>query len=279
MRVLLTGLTLPEGPRWHDGRVWVSDMHAGEVVSVDPAGGARRVEAVVPHDPSGLGWLPDGRLLVVSMRDRRVLRREADGRLVEHADLSKLAPFHCNDAVADRHGRLYVGNFGFDLMAAEPVRTTVLVLVDTDGSARVVAEELAFPNGTVITPDGRTLIVAESSTRCLTAFDVADDGSLSGRRVWAKLPRGTSPDGICLDTEGFVWSACPRSGRVLRLAEGGEVVDERRLPDGLGAYACALGDTTLFVCAAPVMGTGTAGGRAGSLLAFDDLSVPGAGSP
>lgn len=279
MRTLLSGLGLPEGPRWREGRLWFSDMHTREVVSADPSGADRRTEAVVEHQPSGLGWLPDGRLLVVSMTDRRVLRREADGRLVEHADLSALAPFHCNDAVVDRHGRMYVGNFGFDITAGAPRRTTTLVAVEPDGTARVVADDLAFPNGTVITPDGRTLIVAESTARRLTAFDVADDGGLTDRRVWAHLPKGASPDGICLDAAGTVWSACPRTGRVLRLAEGGEVLDERRLAEGDGAYACTLGGTTLYVCAAPAMQGGAGGAaRRGSVVAFE-VDVGEGGSP
>jgi sugar lactone lactonase YvrE len=279
MHTLLRGLGLPEGPRWHDGRLWFSDMHAREVVSVDPSGADRRTEAVVDHQPSGLGWLPDGRLLAVSMTDRRVLRREADGRLVEHADLAALAPFHCNDAVVDGHGRMYVGNFGFDLMAGGPRRTTTLVRVDPDGAARVVADDLAFPNGTVITPDGRTLVLAESTAQCLTAFDVAEDGTLSNRRVWARLPRGTSPDGICLDAAGLIWSACPRTGRVLRLAEGGQVVEKRRVAEGDGAYACTLGSTTLYVCAAPSMQSGAGGAaRRGSIVAFA-VDVGSGGSP
>jgi sugar lactone lactonase YvrE len=172
-RLLLDDLVFPEGPRWHDGRLWFSDMHAHEVVAVDESGVRERIVAV-PGSPSGLGWLPGGELLIVSMEDRRLLRL-ADGALVEHADLSRLAPFHLNDMVVDAQGRAYVGNFGFDLHGGGRMATTSLVLVTPDGAARVVAEDLGFPNGAVVTPDGGTLIVAESFAKKLTAFDVAPD--------------------------------------------------------------------------------------------------------
>ncbi len=222
-RVLLEGLAFPEGPRWHDGRLWFSDMHSFVVVAVDEDGN-REDRARVPNCPSGLGWLPDGRLLVVSMTDRRILRQEADGSLTELADLSSLAPYHCNDMIVDREGRAYVGNFGFDLAGgAQPVLTN-LILVTPDGDARVVAEDLLFPNGMVITPDARTLVVGETFGAKLTAFDIALDGSLSNRRVWASLSNAV-PDGICLDTAGGIWVASPTSGEVLRVVEGGEVTD------------------------------------------------------
>jgi sugar lactone lactonase YvrE len=170
-----------------------------------------------------LGWLPDGRLLVVSMRDRRVLRLEPDGTLVTHADLSALASYFCNDMVVDGQGRAYVGNFGFDLHHGAPPAFAELILVEPDGSARVVADQMKFPNGTVITPDGRTLIVGESTGRDLVAFDIDDDGGLSGRRVWADLGAAV-PDGICLDADGAVWFADPSRGGCHRVAEGGEVL-------------------------------------------------------
>src|SRR5215470_6294932 len=173
--VLLDGLAFPEGPRWHDDRLWFSDMHDHRVRTLDLRGKSD-VVVEVPNAPSGLGWLPDGRLLVVSMEDRRVLRLEKQG-LVQHADLSRLASFHCNDMVTDARGRSYVGNFGFDLHARAPQREAELVLVK---------------------PDGRTLIVGESAGACLTAFDIGEDGSLDRRRLWAKL-EGAVPDGICLD--------------------------------------------------------------------------------
>ena len=248
-RVLLEGLAFPEGPRWHDGRLWFSDMHAYTVIAVDEQG-KREEMARVEACPSGLGWLPDGRLLVVSMNDRRLLRQEADGSLSEVANLSSLAPHHCNDMIVDREGRAYIGNFGFDLMAGQKPVATSLILVTPDGQARIVAEDLIFPNGMVITQDGRTLIVGETFGARLSAFDVAPDGSLSNRRVWAPLT-GAVPDGICLDAAGGIWVASPTSSEVLRVVEGGEVTD--RISVETQAFACMLGgsdDRTLFVCTA-----------------------------
>jgi sugar lactone lactonase YvrE len=247
-RTLLDGLRFPEGPRWRDGRLWFSDMHDGRVIAVDLAGRAETV-VEVPEQPSGLGWLPDGRLLVVSMKDRRLLRLDPGG-LIEVADLSPYATFHCNDMVVDARGRAYVGNFGFDLHGgARPVPAD-LVLVEPNGRVRVVAEKLAFPNGAVITPDGKTLVIGESFAARLTAFDVAEDGSLSNRRTWARLERAV-PDGICLDADGAIWVASPVSAEVLRVCEGGAVT--RRVPVETQAFACALGGPelrTLFVCTA-----------------------------
>jgi sugar lactone lactonase YvrE len=244
--ILLDGLAFPEGPRWHEGRLWFSDMHDLRVRTLD-LDGRSDVVVEVPHAPSGLGWLPDGRLLVVSMEDRRLLRLERQG-LVQHADLSGLASYHCNDMVTDARGRSYVGNFGFDLHARAPQRDAEIVLVLPDGRARVVADGMKFPNGTVITPDGRTLIVGESAAACLTAFDVAEDGSLSGRRTWAKL-EGAVPDGICLDAEGCVWVASPLGTQMLRVAQGGRVT--HRVDVSRRAIACALGgpDRKTLFCA------------------------------
>src|SRR5215470_17338669 len=177
--VLLDGLYFPEGPRWHEGKLWFSDMHGHRVIKLGLDGKAETV-VEVPAAPSGLGWLPDGRLLVVSMKDRRLLRLDANG-LAQVADLSRLAPFHCNDMVVDAQGRAYVGNFGFDLHGGAAHVPTVLILVLPSGAARVVADDIQFPNGTVITPDGRTLIIGESFGACLTAFDVQADGSLTNR--------------------------------------------------------------------------------------------------
>ena len=247
--IVASDIAFGEAPRWRDGTLWWSDMHGwrvnrlvdGQVVPV----------CDVPTRPSGLGWLPDGRLLVVSMTDKRLLRLEPDGALVVHADLSGLVPRRLNDMVVDAQGRAYVGNFGFELDGAETPRATVLVRVDPDGSARVVADNLLFPNGTVITPDGRTLIVAETWGARLSAFDIAPDGSLSNRRVWAAFTDGSVPDGICLDADGAVWIASPTTAGCLRVREGGEIV--QRVDTGRGAFACALGGDdrrTLFVCTA-----------------------------
>ena len=249
---VVDGLSFPEGPRWHEGRLWFSDMHDHRVLAFDPVAGATTVELEVPGQPSGLGWRPDGTMLVVSMTDRRLLAVH-DGRVEEVADLSDVAPFHCNDMVVDARGNAYVGNFGFDLHDPDAdQRTTTLVLVTVDGEVRVVADELFFPNGCVITPDGGTLVVGESFTGALTAFTIDDDGSLHDRREWARV-RGAVPDGICLDAEGAIWIASPISHQVLRVAEGGEVLAEIRTSDERQPFACMLGGPdrrTLYVCTA-----------------------------
>jgi sugar lactone lactonase YvrE len=232
----------------------------------------------VENDPSGLGWLPDGRLLVVSMRDRRLLRLDSDG-LHQVADLSGVAPFHCNDMVTDAHGRSYIGNFGFDFTTGEKPRATTLALVTPDGGVRVVADEMQFPNGAVITPDGRTLIIGESFGARLTAFDIAEDGSLSNRRVWAQLEKAM-PDGICLDAEGAIWVASPVSGEVLRVREGGEVTERIRVASQ--AIACMLGGpsrTTLFVCTSESLTAEECRAKRSAKIEVVEVSVPGAGLP
>ncbi len=249
LRVLIDGLAFPEGPRWRAGKLYFSDMHAHQVLAIGMSGPCE-VICEVPGQPSGLGWLPDGRMLVVSMKDRKLMRRDPDG-LKTVADLSKLAPFDCNDMVVDARGRAYVGNFGFDLYANETPRPTTLVMVSPDGAARVVAEDLMFPNGMVITPDAKTLIVGETFGARLTAFDIADDGSLANRRVWADL--GTSPpDGICLDAENAIWVACPTKSELIRVKNGGEVIE--RIKVETDAFACMLGGAggrVLFIATAP----------------------------
>jgi sugar lactone lactonase YvrE len=272
------GLVFPEAPRWHDGSLWFSDMLDGKVYRLGADGKPQPV-LDVPRQPSGLGWLPDGRLLVVSMIDRRLLRLQ-DGKLEPVADLSALAPFHCNDMVVDACGRAYVGNFGFDLPGKAPPAATVLILVTPEGQARAVADGLLFPNGCVITPDGGTLIVAETFGARLTAFSVAADGSLANRRTWADLP-GTSPDGICLDAEGAVWVASPVTRAVLRVREGGAIthhVDVQRQ-----AIACMLGGSdrrTLYVATGHVSFDADKARRyrSGRIEAVR-VDVPGAGRP
>ncbi len=249
-RILADGLIFPEGPRWHAGHFYFSDMHAHEVLRIE-ADGTRAVVARVPGCPSGLGWDPDGRLLIVSMEDHKLLRQEEDGSLSEFADLSGLATHLCNDMIVDARGAAYVGNFGFDLHEGMPPQKTSLVLVTPEGEVREAATDLSFPNGTVITPDGRTLIVGETFGACLTAFDITPDGSLSNRRVWAPI-QDAVPDGICLDAEGAIWVASPVSAEVLRLREGGEVLD--RIGVETQPFACMLGGysgQTLYVCTAP----------------------------
>jgi sugar lactone lactonase YvrE len=251
LRTVIEGLAFPEGPRWHDGRLVFSDQHGHQVLALAPDGTVEEIVRV-EQQPSGLGWTPDGQLLIVSMIDRRLLRLDPDAsdgaRLVEVADLSALATFHCNDMVVSAVGRAYVGNFGFDLDAGERPRPATIIAVDPDGTATTAAEEMRFPNGSVITPDGRTLIVGETVAGCLTAFTIEPDGRLTDRRVWAQL-EGALPDGICLDAEGAIWIACPLSRRCLRVAEGGEILEE--IATEQSAFACMLGGDdrrTLYVC-------------------------------
>ena len=274
--VVLDGLAFPEGPRWHDGRLWFSDMHAHEVVALDPTSGERETIVEVPACPSGLGWLPDGTLLIVSMEDRRLVRFE-DGALVEHADLSSIATFHCNDMVVDWLGRAYVGNFGFDLHQRAEMVPATLARVDPDGSVHAVAEDMGFPNGSVIYDT--TLVVGESFAGRLAAFDIADDGALTNRRVWAQL-EGAVPDGICLDAEGAIWVAAPLSNEVLRVREGGEVTD--RIALDRGAFACMLGGAdrrTLFICASHSSDPVESGQQRSGQIVATRVSVPGAGLP
>jgi len=194
--VVLDGLAFPEGPRWHDGRLWFSDQHDKRVVAMSVDGAAETI-VEVPQQASGLGWLPDGRLLVVSMLDRKVMRLESDGSLVVHADLSGLAPGSCNDMVVDARGRAYVGNFGFDMYAGEKPRDTCVIAVEPDGTARVAAEGLAFPNGSTISPDGRQLLVGESVGARISAFDIDQNGALSNHRIWADVaPAKATVDGM-----------------------------------------------------------------------------------
>lgn len=277
MRTIAEGYSFTEGPRWHEGRLYFSDFYTHRVLAVDGEG---RVEviATVPGQPSGLGWLPDGRMLVVSMLDRKLLRQEGDGRLVEHADLSKIATYHCNDMVVDTQGRAYVGNFGSDIESGNKLVKANLAFVDTDGSVSVAAEDLAFPNGAVITPDGKTLIIGESFGRCLTAFDIADDGGLLNRRIWANL-HPHIPDGICLDAEGAIWLADPANDCVVRVAEGGDVLQKIEMSNG--TFACMLGGEerkTLFVCTAAGSGS-KAEGRLTAKIEACEVSVPGVGCP
>lgn len=273
---LLSGLRFPEGPRWHEGRLWFSDMHDQRVVAVGLDGAAETI-VETPHHCSGLGWLPDGRLLVVSMEDRKLLRLDPSG-LREAADLSRVARFHCNDMVVDRRGRAYVGNFGFDFLGQAQPAPADLALVHPDGRVEVAAAGLSFPNGTVLTPDGGTLVVGESFAGCLTAFDVAEDGRLSGRREWARLAPAI-PDGICLDAEGGIWVASPVGHQVLRVLEGGRVT--HRVPVGNEAFACMLGGPErrhLLVCTATTPDPKQSHVREGRIEVVE-VEVPGAGLP
>ena len=242
-------LKFPEGPRWHDDKLWFSDMLGGKVMTVDLEGNTEIIVKIRGF-PSGLGWDPQGRLLIVSMLDRRLLRLDPEG-LTEVADLTNLASYHCNDMVVDNQGNAYIGNFGFDYLAKAPFKPAEIILVTPDSRARVVADKMAFPNGTVITPNGTTLIVGESWGACLTAFNIEKDGSLTNRRIWARLKEGAVPDGICLDSKGAIWVASPTTSEVLRVLEGGEVSDRLKIQGENSAYACMLGGPNrkkLFIC-------------------------------
>jgi YD repeat-containing protein len=272
------GIIFPEGPRWHAGKLWFSDIHGARVMTVDPQGHLATI-VEVPTRPSGLGFDPSGRLLVVSMRDRRLLRLE-NGRFDTVADMSGLMPGDANDMVVDGQGRAFIGNFGFDLFAGAEPRPTCVVLVDVDGRARAVADELAFPNGAVITPDGKTLIVAESFGNLLTAFNVKPDGSLSGRRFFAHLGDRT-PDGICLDAEGAVWVSCFGQDEFIRVWEGGDIAARVAVP-GRRAVACMLGGEdrrTLFLLTAETTVEELSQGKSKGRVETARVDVPGAGYP
>ncbi|MGH7126729.1 MAG: SMP-30/gluconolactonase/LRE family protein [Stellaceae bacterium] len=275
--ILLDGLTFPEGPRWRDGKLWFSDFYSYRVIRVGLDGRAETVVEVPPR-PSGLGWTPDGMLLIVSMLDRRLMRL-ANGKLDLVSDLSALATGPCNDMVVDRVGRAYVGNFGFDRHAGEPERTACIVRVDPDGTLTRAADDLSFPNGTVITPDGKRLIVGETFTKRLTSFDIDADGNLANRRVFSQFD-DCYPDGICLDAEGAIWVADARGNRVIRVFEGGRI--ERTVSTGAqGAFACMLGGDdrrTLFICTSSGSGPAMAEKRDGR-IEFARVDVPGAGLP
>ena len=290
----ISGYTFFESPRWHDGQLWLSDFYTQQIVRVTLQGEVTPV-AEVPEQPSGMGWLPDGRLLVVSMRDRRILRQEADGNLVTHADLSSVALGHINDMVVDAQGRAYVGNFGFDLMGGGTPQTATLARVDPDGSVQVVATDLYFPNGSMITPDGQTLIVGETMGNRISAFDIRADGSLGPRRDWARfgeLPALTdmasvlgslsaAPAGATLDADGAVWFADAVGHRVVRMAPGGEILESISTGDQ-GAFACTLGGPdgrTLFICVAPDFLEHARQAAREAAIWTTTVNVPGAGRP
>lgn len=277
-QTILEGLAFPECPRWHDNALFFSDMHAATVWRVDAQGVSTRV-LELPAFPGGLGWLPDGALQVVSMRDRRLMRMTANG-LALLADLSGLAPGFTNDMVMDNLGRAYVGNFGFDLNGGESPKPTVLICVEPDGQARIVAEDMMFPNGAVITPDNRALIIAETFAGRLTAFDILPNGDLANRRVFAEIP-GVFADGICLDASNGIWVACATEDRIVRVAEGGKITNEIPLP-GRRSYACMLGGADrrdLYICTAEEhLPEKTIVSRKGRIEMIR-VDVPGAGLP
>jgi sugar lactone lactonase YvrE len=252
-RILVDNGTFYEGPRWHDGRWWVSDFYRRVVLSFDPNGYNMREEIHVDAMPSGLGWAPDGSLLVVSMRDHRLLRRRSGGEIEVVASFGELCGGFANDMVVDAEGRAYIGNAGFNLMRGDAPTTANLVRVDPDGTVTLAATDLNFPNGSVITNDRSTLIVGETMGERYTAFSIAPDGSLADRRVWAELP-GVAPDGCGLDELDRIWCADAFGKRCVLVEEGGHIVAEVPAPGGLNVYACMLGGPegrTLLQCCAP----------------------------
>jgi sugar lactone lactonase YvrE len=253
VQILLTGLGFGESPRWHEGRLWFSNWGRQEVVAVALDGKSEVMARVPTTLPFCIDWLPDGRLLVVSGRERLLLRRETDGSLVTHADLRPLAEQVCNEIVVDGRGNAYINGGGFD-PPGQKAASGVIALITPNGSARQVADSLAFPNGMAVTPDNSTLIIAESFGKKLTAFDIAADGGLLNRRVWAELGDGV-PDGICIDADNAVWYADTPNKRCVRVREGGEVLQTINVDRG--CFACMLGGAdgrTLFIMAAEWLG-------------------------
>ena len=276
MKHLIGGIDFGEGPRWHNGRLWYSDFHQKTVYSVD-LNGERNVEFTLDDQPSGLGWMPDGSMLVVSMINRQVLCVSSDGVSV-HADLSELATWHCNDMVVSSSGHAYVGNFGFDLDGRAEFCKTVMVHVTPEGDASVGADGLSFPNGSVITPDEKTLIVGETLGGCYTSFSINEDGSLSDPSLWAEVP-GMFPDGCTMDAEETIWFADASTPRVVRVAKGGKILDEVETPQV--PFACMLGGEdgkTLFILTADSSGPNQAGSGSGNIWTHN-VDVAKAGLP
>jgi sugar lactone lactonase YvrE len=276
-QTLMTGIAFGESPRWHDNRLWFSDWVAGEIIALDLAGNSEVIlHAPFPSIPMCIDFLPDGRLLVISTHERRLLSREPDGTLVTYADFSSLPGIGFNEIVVDSRGNAYINGGGFDLMAGEKFAPGIIALVEPNGSVRQVADGIAFPNGMVVTPDNSTLIVAESYGKRLTAFDIATDGTLTNRRIWADLAGGV-PDGICLDVEGAIWYADVPNKRCVRVREGGEILETISLDRG--CFSCALGGPgmrTLFIVATEWRGPAhmAEGPRTGQIITAE-VTTPG----
>ena len=283
---LMKGLTFGEGPRWHENKFYFSDFYSHKVYSLDLSG-KHEVIVEIPNQPSGLGWTPDGTMLIVSMKDRKLMSFK-DGQLKERADLTEFSSFHCNDMVVDIDGNAFIGNFGFNTYDGEEIKPTNLILVKPGEEPVLAADNLFFPNGTVITPDNKTLIVGETYAASLTAFDKSEDGSLSNRRIWADLQvnseEGTVPlpDGMCIDEEGAIWVASPSTAEVIRVHEGGMISE--RIPVQTNAFACMLGGEdrrTLFICTS----NGSGGDPEAALreksgkIDITQVDVPGCGKP
>jgi sugar lactone lactonase YvrE len=295
IKTLVKGGAYFEAPRWRDGLWWVADLYRKAIYTYSPDGEETKI-VDVEQQPSGLGWLPDGSLIYVSQHDQVVYRRAEDGRVSVHADVSEHCVGDLNDMVVDGKGRAFVGHFGFDVFGGDKPHTASLIRIDADGSHRVVAEDVMFPNGSVIADDDRTLIVGEGMAGRYTAWTIEEDGSLSGRRDWAVLSRPPKmeslgellesidviPDGCCLDAEGAIWVADAKNGRCIRVLEGGEIDQVIPAPDGQNIFACMLGGEdgkTLLLCVAPgLVDNDRLSDLAGTLRTVR-VDVPGAGRP
>ena len=286
LETLMKGLTFGEGPRWHENKFYFSDFYSHKVYSLDLSG-KHEVIVEIPNQPSGLGWTPDGTMLIVSMKDRKLMSFK-DGLLTERADLTELSGFHCNDMVVDIDGNAFIGNFGFNTYDGEEIKPTNLILVRPGEEPVLAADNLFFPNGTVITPDNKTLIVGETYAARLTAFDKSEDGSLSNRRIWADLKvnaeEGTVPlpDGMCIDEEGAIWVASPSTAEVIRVQEGGMISE--RIPVQTNAFACMLGGEdrrTLFICTSNGSGVDPEAAlrEKSGKIEITQVDVPGCGKP
>ena len=286
LETLMKGLTFGEGPRWYENKFYFSDFYSHKVYSLDLSG-KHEVIVEIPNQPSGLGWTPDGTMLIVSMKDRKLMSFK-DGQLTERADLTELSGFHCNDMVVDIDGNAFIGNFGFNTYDGEEIKPTNLILVKPGEEPVLAADNLFFPNGTVITPDNKTLIVGETYAARLTAFDKSEDGSLSNRRIWADLKvnaeEGTVPlpDGMCIDEEGAIWVASPSTAEVIRVHEGGMISE--RIPVQTNAFACMLGGEdrrTLFICTSNGSGVDPEAAlrEKSGKIEITQVDVPGCGKP
>ncbi len=286
LETLMKGLTFGEGPRWHENKFYFSDFYSHKVYSLDLSG-KHEVIVEIPNQPSGLGWTPDGTMLIVSMKDRKLMSFK-DGLLTERADLTELSGFHCNDMVVDIDGNAFIGNFGFNTYDGEEIKPTNLILVRPGEEPVLAADNLFFPNGTVITPDNKTLIVGETYAARLTAFDKSEDGSFSNRRIWADLKvnaeEGTVPlpDGMCIDEEGAIWVASPSTAEVIRVHEGGMISE--RIPVQTNAFACMLGGEdrrTLFICTSNGSGVDPEAAlrEKSGKIEITQVDVPGCGKP
>ncbi len=275
---LIDGIDFGEAPRWRDGRLWYSDFYQHTVYTVTPEG-KRTAMLTLDDQPSGLGWLPNGDLLVVAMQSKRLLRFDGKETTV-YAELSEFAPGLCNDLVVSASGHAYVGNFGFDFEEGQSLKPTRLIHVDPEGRVQPVGDELKFPNGAVITQDGTTLIVGETMGGQYRAFAIADDGGLSSGRVWASVP-GHLPDGCALDADGAIWfSDAGPSQQICRVAEGGEILEQIATP--AQTFACMLGGIdgkTLFVLTASGSSREAVAGKAEGSIWTLQVDVPGAGTP